>query len=474
MIKNAGWRIAGPVARMTSVAVSVATATLLLAPGTAAANVPLSVVSYDPYHDSQAQHETEVESDSFQYGSRIVAAFQVGRVYGGGASNIGWATSTSGGSWQKGFLPGITGNEGGWYDRASDPSVAYNAADSVWVIASLGLDVGFNTTADVLTSRSYDGARTWSNPVVAAGAAIEGTLDKPWIVCDNGNNSPFRGFCYLQYTISNGQGIRMRTSVDSGLSWGPPVAVSGGTTTGLGGQPVVQSNGTVVVPYRSRIGTQLQVRSFVSYDGGQTWRSDSFVANISHHLVAGGLRESPLPSAEIDGAGTTYVTWSDCRFRPNCTSNDIVLAKSIGSTSWTAPIRIPIDPTTSAVDHFMPSIAIDKSTFGAGAKIGVTYYYYPNAACTAATCQLNVGFISSINAGSTWSAPTQIAGPMTLSWLPDTNAGRMFGDYIANSILPLGNAYPVIPVASTPLATYRVPMMAPTGGLPVTGGPNAP
>lgn len=473
MIRNACSRIAGPFARVASVAVSVATATLLLVPGTAVGNVPLTEVSYDPYHDAQAQHQTEVESDSFQYGSRIVAAFQVGRVINGGASNIGWATSTSGGSWQKGFLPGITGNEGGWYDRVSDPSVAYNAADSVWVIASLGID-GVDPTADVLTSRSYDGARTWSNPVVAAGAAIEGTLDKPWIVCDNGNNSPFRGFCYLQYTISNGQGIRMRTSVDSGLSWGSPVTVSS-TTTGLGGQPVVQSNGTVVVPYRSRIGTQLQIRSFVSYDGGQTWRSDLLVANISHHLVAGGLREAVLPSAEIDGSGTTYVTWSDCRFRTNCTSNDIVLAKSIGSTSWTAPTRIPIDPTTSAVDHFMPSIAIDKSTFGASARIGVTYYSYPNASCTAATCQLNVGFISSVNAGSTWSAPTQIAGPMTLSWLPKAGTTeRTIGDYIANSILPLGNAYPVIPVASAPLATYRVPMMAPTGGLPVTGGPNAP
>jgi hypothetical protein len=69
---------------------------------------------------------------------------------------------------------------------------------------------------------------------------------------------------------------------------------------------------------------------------------------------------------------------------------------------------------------------------------------------------------------------------MTLSWLPNTTAGRTFGDYVANSILPFGNAYPVIPVAG-PTATpgtvgsfFDVPMMAPTSGLPVTGGPNAP
>src|SRR4029450_714171 len=50
--------------------------------------------------------------------------------------------------------------------------------------------------------------------------------------------------------------------------------------------------------------------------------------------VAGGLRTSPLPSAEMDAAGTAYVVWQDCRFRSGCASNDIILSKSTSETTW--------------------------------------------------------------------------------------------------------------------------------------------
>ena len=111
-----------------------AVAAMLLFTATAAqANVPLTQVSSDPYTDAQAQHRTEVEPDTFAFGSTIVSAFQVGRVFGGGASNIGWATSKDGGvSWTNGFLPGITTNGGGTFGQASDASVAFDAMHNVW------------------------------------------------------------------------------------------------------------------------------------------------------------------------------------------------------------------------------------------------------------------------------------------------------------------------------------------------------
>jgi hypothetical protein len=133
------------------------------------------------------------------------------------------------------------------------------------------------------------------------------------------------------------------------------------------------------------------------------------------------LREDPLPSAEIDAAGTAYLAWSDCRFRSGCPRNDIVLSKSTSETTWAAPTRVPIDATGSTVEHLVPGIGVDRSTSGGSARVGLTYYSYPNSACTAATCQLNVGFISSTNGGGSWSAATQIAGPMSLSWLPNTS-----------------------------------------------------
>jgi hypothetical protein len=133
--------------------------------------------------------------------------------------------------------------------------------------------------------------------------------------------------------------------------------------------------------------------------------------------------------------------------------------------------RIPIDATTSAVDHFIPGIGVDRSTAGASARLGLTYYFYPNRSCSAATCQLDVGFISSTNGGASWSPATQLAGPMTLSWLANTSQGRMVGDYISTSIRPGANAFPVIAVALAPSgSSFNEAMYVPTGGLAVAGG----
>ncbi len=457
-------RFIGQPTRLGILGVSITTA-ILLAASPASANVPLTQVSNDPYTDAQAQHQTQVGPDTFQFGNTIVSAFQTGRVFAGGASNIGWATSTNGGdTWTRGFLPGLTANStpAGPYGQVSNPAVTFDLKHNVWLISSLGIR---STGQDVLTSRSTNGGLTWSNPVVTA----TGDLDKNWIVCDNIAASQFFGNCYTQYDVLPFNALRMRRSTDGGLTWGPGLGTSDGVS-GIGGQPVVRPNGTVIVPYfDTAFG---DIGAFRSTDGGATWRASVGVSgSISHHDVAGGLREFPLPSAEIDGPGTVYVAWSDCRFRAGCSSNDILMAKSTSETTWAAPIRVPIDSTTSGVDHFQPGIAVDRASAGTAARIGITYYYYPNANCSASTCQLNVGFISSTNGGSTWSAPTQLAGPMSLSWLPNTNQGRMFGDYISTSISASGVAYPVLPVASAPVSgSLRLSTFVPTGGLEITGG----
>src|SRR5258708_7321605 len=70
--------------------------------------VPLTEVSTDPYTNGSSMHATEVEPDTFSWGSTTVGAFQVGRFFDGGSSNIGWATTTNNGTtWTNGFLPGI-------------------------------------------------------------------------------------------------------------------------------------------------------------------------------------------------------------------------------------------------------------------------------------------------------------------------------------------------------------------------------
>jgi hypothetical protein len=173
------------------------------------------------------------------------------------------------------------------------------------------------------------------------------------------------------------------------------------------------------------------------------------IATIRHHGVAGGLREGPLPSAEIDGAGTVYVAWADCRFRQACRTNDIVLSHSLNATgtSWSAITRVPIDATNVRIDHFIPGLAVNKATSGAAAALGLTYYFYP-----VNSTQLSVGFISSTNAGSTWSAPQTLASGMPSTWTATTSQGRMVGDYISTSYGSDNLAHGVFATASAPTA----------------------
>jgi hypothetical protein len=387
----------------------------------------LTQISSDPFTVGPGQHATEVEPHVLANGTTLVSAFQTGRIAPGGATAIGWATSTDGGStWTHGFLPGLTtGNGGGPYDAASDPAVAYDGKHGVWMIATLPIS-NTTTTPAVVVNRSTDGGFTWDNPV-SVGPNVDSS-DKNWIACDSTSTSPYYGNCYVEWdNPDTGDGILMSTSSDGGLTWGAAKATATGAT-GIGGQPLVQPNGTVIVPIETS-----GISAFISFNGGGSWSAPVTVSNIQSHTDAGGIRSGPLPSAAMDGAGKVYVVWEDCRFRTACSTNDLVYSTSGNGLIWSKVTRIPIDPTTSAVDHFIPGIGIDPATSGTTAHIAIHYYFFLKSNCTTPTCWLGVGYISSHNGGSTWNAPTRLAGPMQLKWLPNSQNGLMVGDYIATA-----------------------------------------
>jgi hypothetical protein len=409
-----------------------AAAALLLGAGPAAATVPLTRVSTDPFTNTTSQHATEVEPDTFAFGGTVVGAMQVGRFFNGGASDIGFVRSTDGGTtWSSGFLPGMTFSSGAAspYERVSDPSVAFDAAHGTWMISSIPL-LPNTSVPTVLVSRSTDGGVTWQNPVsTPPPVAHTVDLDKNWTVCDNGGSSPFRGHCYTELdNFGDGDRELMTTSTDGGASWSTPIETAG-HDKGLGGQPVVQPNGTVIVPFESLDG---KIAAFRSMDGGRSWTKAVTVSGVRFHGVAGGLRTSPLPTAEIDASGKAFVAWEDCRFRPKCSANDIVFSSSSNGVAWSPVLRVPIDAVTSGADHFIPGLAVDPSTSGANAHLALTYYFYPDTTCRGG-CRLQVGYISSPDGGAHWGDPTQLAGPMALSQIALTSQGPMVGDYISTS-----------------------------------------
>lgn len=416
-----------------AVPVGVATALLLALQTTAWGSVSLTTVSSDGFSNTTSFHRTTVEPDTFANGSTVVAAFQVGRFSDGGSSDIGWATTANGGgTWSNGTMPGMTpfSSPTGAFGRVTDPSVAYDAKDNVWMVSSIGLvsSGGVRGTA-VLLNRSTTSGTSWGNPVTIRSTKRGQDFDKNWTACDDTASSPFYGTCYTEWDdFGHNNQLHMAVSTDGGLTWKESSVPRRSSV--IGGQPVVQPSGRVVVPIDD--GSESHVESFVSTNGGTSFAGPYPIASIVDHFEAGNLRSGPLVSADVDSAGTVYVAWADCRFVSSCGANDIVMSTSTDGTTWTAPARIPIDSTSSGVDHFLPGFAVEPGTSGGSAHIGVTYYYFPTSGC-GSTCQLDVGYVSSSDGGSTWTGPTQLAGPMQLSWLPMTTQGYMVGDYMSTS-----------------------------------------
>jgi hypothetical protein len=408
------------------------------APGaTAAPPGRLARIATDTTATARAQHATVVEPDAVASGSRIVATFQVGRFFGGSAGAIGFSTSTDAGrTWRPGLLPSLTATTTppGPAAVASDPVIAYDALHGRWLISTLA-----NTSANtaLFISRSADGL-SWESPVTAVAYARDpnaGTaLDKQWLTCDNGAASPFRGRCYLAYTDlahdpnprRPGSNIGIQSSSDGGLTWSAPVLLPvDADDVSPGVQPIVRPNGELVVVFFE----DGVVRAARSADGGATFAQRERVAGLSYHrrpVNPSRLRAFSLPSAAVNAGGAVYVAWFDCRFRPNCASDDIVWSRSTAAGRWTAPRRIPLGPVRAATDFVLPDIAVS------GNRLALTYYAVSSADCTEANCLLDVFLVTSKTAGRRWAKPRRLnARRMRLDWLAQTSSGRMVGDYVA-------------------------------------------
>ena len=415
---------------------SVALAAVLAAATAAPAGaVGVTPISADPFSNNTSQHRTEVEPDTFSHHGTTISTFQVGRFFNGGASDVGFTrqTATTTG---EGFLPGLTQHSpvrpNPDFERVSDATVAYDAAHDTWLISSIPLEPGTLDVPAVFVSRSTDDGSTWSDPVsIPAPPVKKVDLDKNWTVCDN-TASQFRGHCYTEFdNFGEGDLEYMSTSVNGGQTWRTP-AFPAGKPKGLGGQPVVQPDGTVIVPFEALNG---KIEAFSSDDGGQTWGHVAVIDNVKTHANSGGLRTSPLPTAEVAADGTVYVAWQDCRFRAKCSANDIVFSKSTDGVNWSATARIPIaDTPGSPDDHFIPGLAVDPAT--GSSNLALTYYFYDDAGCTPSTCVLQAGTISSADGGDHWNGQDTVGDPMTLDLIANTSQGRMVGDYISTSFMP--------------------------------------
>jgi hypothetical protein len=411
-------------------------------------------ISRDPYLTSGAQHATQAEPDSFSWGTKVVAAFQVARYADGGAQGIGFAVSSnSGRTWRNGILPELTvatRPRGEWL-RASDPTVAYDALHGSWLVATLGISA---SDSALLVSTSANGLR-WSAPFTAIRRPNNRdgiVLDKQWIACDNGPSSPFRGHCYLSYSDIETLRLVTQTSSDGGRTWSARVgSPDNAGRRGIVGpaapapQPVSLPDGTVVIPFYDD-----DISVVRSTDGGATFSPATRIT--ASRFSTSGVRSGPFPSAEVGADGTVLMAWPDCGQRPSCNGNDLLFSKSGDGLTWSPPAKIPLGPG----NHIIDGLAADPTRPG---RVAVAFY-------TETGGSLDVRLVWSTNSGATWSRPLRLS-PERMSFRRIAFAGgAMVGDYISTSFAG-GRAVPVFTLAQSRLrgrfrqATYASSVAVP-------------
>jgi hypothetical protein len=403
----------------------------------------LTEVSRDMCASPLSYHASQVEPMTAAHGEMLVSTFQVGRVYDGGSCDIGWSTSTDGGrTWQTGLLPltifgGQQTTDAGPLTRASDPAVAYDAQDGVWLIDTLGL-AGDANTVGLFVNRSTDGVN-WSPPIATH---VGDFPDKNWITCDNWPNSAGYGNCYQEWDDGAAR-IKMQRSTDGGLTWSAPAGTAN-SAQGIGGVPLVQPPppnappgsvcGRVVVPIAGA-----GMIWFTSSDCGATWSAtQTILPNMTaEHTVAGGFRTSLLPASAMDGAGAVYAVWQTRSFRTQNTT--LAASVSAGSTC----VRL-----------------VNISGLAAGQTLRID----PNGAHPEVVTIQSVGATACNNAqGATITPPFAYAHPTGALVTKNNVASNLSQDPndIAMSVMPAPTDGNPAPSFGAPV---RIPIEADTGG----------
>src|SRR5207244_1091696 len=103
------------------------------------------------------------------------------------------------------------------------------------------------------------------------------------------------GNCYTEFdNFAQGDVVYMSTSSDGGLTWGTPKTMPS-KFVAIGGQPVVQPNGTVIVPIEGF--SPPRIFSFMSTDGGASWTNPVTATTTNPRPTAASPTRPPASSS---------------------------------------------------------------------------------------------------------------------------------------------------------------------------------
>ena len=373
-------------------------------------------LSRDPYTTPDAQHETQVEPDSFTVGSTTVTTFQVGRRFDGAATNIGYAVTPR----QRAHVgerpaPRAHDREPSRRRERAGQRPGRGVRRGAPRLAHLHARARRARRRAWRSIARTDGA-TWSNALVAAEEIVPQGIafDKNWIACDNTPTSPYYGRCYLTYTHASDEDmLAVTTRTTAGSAGRPPTSIGARRLSAC--SPSSSPAGELVVVYLWERG-RFAIASSRSADGGLTFDPPVRIAEVDGSCAIRGFRAFPLPSADVDSAGRVWATWHDCE-APGASRNAAFVSTSADGVSWSAPTSV-----TAGRNAVLPAIGIDSGDGTRGDRV-------PPRSRAAG---VDVELVESRAEVTGFGPPRRLsARSMRLAWMPNTTSGRMLADYIS-------------------------------------------
>lgn len=227
------------------------------------------------------------------------------------------------------------------------------------------------TRNGIFVRRSPDGGATWEPELrtVVAQPTTPGVPfeDKPYLVADTGEKSPYKGNLYVgwtRWTLTDSRMLFAR-STDDGVTWSKPLEIAqvrglprddNGALEGFDG--AAGPDGTLYAVWA----VTDHVVFTESHDGGKTFARTRNIVNTAPTMfaLAGMERANGFPQIAVDprGAkgGAIYITWSD--YRNGDLDVFCIVSKDRGRT-WGAPVRVNDDPVHDGADQFFQWLAVD-------------------------------------------------------------------------------------------------------------------
>lgn len=340
-------------------------------------------------HELQAQRVVRVtEPDAIQPAEVAVAinprnpdnivgaSFQTGRPPLPRAASYTYVTMDGGQTW-KTVAPQDPQNlvQGDDALAFSSDGVAYHARLS---FDGIRVQRPRRAESGIIVSASRDGGLMWNDPVPTINHinSVTPFEDKPGIVTDNAEGSPYKGNVYLAWTRFDVYGshdpechtqIYFSRSTDGGKTFSMPFRISdtGGDcidsdNTVEGAVPAVGPKGEVYVVWSGPLGLVLDK----STDGGLTFGKDKVIGSMPggwDFPMPGLDRANGMPVTGVDLSngphkGTLYVNWIDER---NGDPDVFVVSSRDGGETWSAPVRVNDDTVKNGKAQFFTWMAVD-------------------------------------------------------------------------------------------------------------------